>query len=167
MESERVNTLDKYLINYFIDKASEEHSIPKQKLLNTWYSVNGSFSLSHVSEDNENDDFITKEVTYSYDSVFGCETERDGDVRNRIINDIKANIEKYMNQNYPEYRLSTVALFDGKNFEVEIEDENANLYINGPEKEISCIITQLDSQVLNLYSCKQSVLGILNKYFWL
>jgi hypothetical protein len=126
------STLDKYLVNCFIDKASSEYDVPKQDLLNTWYSINGSFSLSHVSE--EMDDYLTREIVYSYESVFGCETERDLENRLKIAQDIKIAIEEYMGKNYPEYNVSIVALFDGKNYEVELEGDNIFLYINGPEK---------------------------------
>ena len=174
MTSNQPNTLDKYLVNCFIEKASNDHDIPKQDLLNTWYSINGSFSLSHVSEevDENNDDYFTREIVYSYESVFGCETERDLDTREKIAQDIKISIEEYMGKNYPEYYVSIAALFDGKNYEIELYDDSVTMYINGPEKEIDCIKMQLDSMVQHLYSCKtnstiSNTLSSLTKYFWL
>lgn len=174
MTSNQPNTLDKYLVNCFIEKASVDHDVPKQDLLNTWYSINGSFSLSHVSEeiDDEINDYLVREIVYSYENVFGCETERDLDSRIIIAQDIKVAIEEYMDINFPEYNVSIVALFDGKNYEVEIDGYNVTMYINGPEKEVDCIKMQLDSLVQHLYSCKSSntisnKLSSLTKYFWL
>lgn len=175
LNCERPSTLDKYLINCFIDKTSNTYDVPKQDLLNTWYSINGSFSLSHISEEgggggseSESEyEYLTKEIVYSHSFVFGCETERDFDARCKIANDIKIAIEEYMAKNYPNYFVSILALFDGKNYELEIENENVTLYINGPEKEIESIKIQLDSQVQHLYSCKPSIMSSLSKFFWL
>lgn len=173
MASNQPNTLDKYLVNCFIEKASVEHDIPKEDLLTTWYSINGSFSLSHVSEEiDESDEYLTREILYSYETVFGCETERDIETRDKIAQDIKIAIEEYMEKNYPEYNVSIVALFDGKNYEVELDSDSVVLYINGPEKEVDCIKMQLDSLVQHLYSCNtnstfSNKLSSLTKYFWL
>lgn len=173
LNCESPSTLDKYLVNCFIDKTSSTYDVPKQDLLNTWYSINGSFSLSHINEEgscSESDsehEYLTKELVYSYEFVFGCETERDFDARCKIAKDIKIAIEEYMVKNYPEYLVSILALFDGKNYELEIENESVTLYINGPEKEIESIKIQLDSQVQHLYSCKPSIMSSLSKFFWL
>lgn len=176
LNCERPSTLDKYLVNCFIDKTSATYDVPKQDLLNTWYSINGSFSLSHINEEScsESDseyEYLTKEIVYSHSFVFGCETERDFDVRCKIAKDIKIAIEEYMTKNYPDYLVSILALFDGKNYELEIENENTTLYINGPEKELESIKIQLDSQVQHLYSCTSvappSIMSSLSKFFWL
>ena len=147
MESNQPNTLDKYLINCFIEKASKDHNVSKQNLLDTWYSINGSFSLSHVSEETDENDYIVREIVYSYELVFGCEIEHDLENRDEIAQDTKVAIQEYMDTNYPEYNASTLALFDGKNYEIDLYDDSITIYINGPEKEVDYIEIQLDDLV--------------------
>ena len=159
------NTLDRYLVNCFIDRASEEHGVPRQDLLNTWYSMNGSFSLSKVleeSDENSNGDcscdeeFYVKETSFSYDMVYGCETERDVDKRIKIAHDIKGAIEIFMSKSYPEYMISTISLFEDRNYEIDIQDYDVIFYIHGPEHEINSIVIQLDDIVKNLYVVKDN-----------
>jgi len=143
-----MDTLNSYLAKCFIDKDLYDDS-----------------SFKNI---NINDDEYTREFVYSYVHVFGSETERDLEKRVKIAQDIKIAIKEYIAKNYTDYQVSAIELFDGRNYEIELTDDNAILYINGPEKEVDAIKMQLDSLVQHLYSCNLSKSSSSwSKFFWL